>query len=65
MKVAIDHLLSRFIIVQTLDDAIRLAKKCESGARLVSLEGELVLPAGAITGGQGRAKSSGLLARKR
>ncbi len=64
-EVAIDHLLSRFIIVQTLDDAIRLAKKCESGARLVSLEGELVLPAGAITGGQGRAKSSGLLARKR
>ncbi|PQV64767.1 condensin subunit Smc [Abditibacterium utsteinense] len=62
---AVDHLLSRFIIVETLDDAIRLSKKCESGARLVSLEGEVVLPAGAITGGQGRQKSSGLLARKR
>ncbi len=62
---AIDHLLSRFIVVETLDDAIRLARKCESGARLVSLEGEVVLPAGAITGGQGRQKASGLLARKR
>ncbi len=62
---AVDHLLSRFIIVETLEDAIRLSKKCESGARLVSLEGEVVLPAGAITGGQGRQKSSGLLARKR
>ncbi|HEX9995763.1 MAG TPA: chromosome segregation protein SMC [Abditibacterium sp.] len=64
-ETAVDHLLSRFIIVETLDDAIRLSKKCESGARLVSLEGELVLPAGAITGGAGRQKSSGLLARKR
>ncbi len=62
---AVDHLLSRFIVVETLDDAIRLSKRCESGARLVSLEGEVVLPAGAITGGQGRQKSSGLLARKR
>ncbi|MBW3635188.1 MAG: chromosome segregation protein SMC [Armatimonadetes bacterium] len=62
---AVDHLLSRFIVVETLEDAIRLSKKCESGARLVSLEGEVVLPAGAITGGQGRQKSSGLLARKR
>ena len=64
-EVAVDHLLSRFVIVKSLDDALRLAKRCESGARLVSLEGELVLPAGAITGGQGRQKSSGLLARKR
>ena len=64
-EVAIDHLLSRFLIVETLEDAIRLSKKCESGARLVSLEGEVVLPAGAITGGQGRQKASGLLARKR
>ncbi|HEX8463974.1 MAG TPA: chromosome segregation protein SMC [Abditibacterium sp.] len=64
-EAAIDHLLSRFVIVQTLDDAIRLAKRCESGARLVTLEGELVLPAGAITGGAGKQKSSGLLARKR
>ncbi len=64
-EIAIDHLLSRFLIVETLEDAIRLSKKCESGARLVSLEGEVVLPAGAITGGQGRQKSSGLLARKR
>ncbi len=63
--VAVGYLLNRFIVVETLDDALRLAKRCESGARLVSLEGELVLPAGAITGGAGKQKSSGLLARKR
>ncbi len=63
--VAVGYLLNRFIMVETLDDALRLAKRCESGARLVSLSGELVLPAGAITGGVGKQKSSGLLARKR
>ena len=63
--VAVGYLLNRFIVVETLDDALRLAKRCESGARLVSLEGELVLPAGAITGGAGKQKSGGLLARKR
>jgi chromosome segregation protein len=63
--VAVGYLLNRFLVVETLDDALRLAKRCESGARLVSLSGELVLPAGAITGGAGKQKSSGLLARKR
>ncbi|BCM90287.1 chromosome partition protein Smc [Abditibacteriota bacterium] len=63
--VAVGYLLNRVIIVETLDDALRLVKRCEGGARLVSLEGEVVLPAGAITGGAGKQKSSGLLARKR
>lgn len=63
--VAVGYLLNRVIIVETLDDALRIVKRCEGGARLVSLEGEVVLPAGAITGGAGKQKSSGLLARKR
>ncbi|RYX80471.1 hypothetical protein EON83_28505, partial [bacterium] len=63
--VAVGYLLNRVIVVETLDDALRLVKRCEGGARLVTLEGELVLPAGAITGGAGKQKSSGLLARKR
>ena len=63
--VAVGYLLNRIIVVETLDDALRLVKRCDSGARLVSLDGELVLPAGAITGGAGKQKTSGLLARKR
>lgn len=62
---AIDYLLGRVLIVETLDVAVNLAKKCDFGMRLVTLDGELVLPAGAITGGAGKQKSSGLLARKR
>lgn len=62
---AIDYLLGRVLIVEDLDTAVSLAKRCDSGVRLVTLNGELVLPAGAITGGAGRQRSSGLLARKR
>ena len=62
---AVEYLLGRFIVVDDLDTAINLAKRCDGGMRLVTIDGELVLPAGAITGGQGRQKSGGLLARKR
>ena len=62
---AVAYLLGRIFIVETLEDATRLARRCENGARLVTLDGELVLPAGAITGGAGKGRGSGLLARKR
>ena len=62
---AVDYLLGRILIVETLEDATRLARRCDNGARLVTLDGELVLPAGAITGGAGKGRGSGLLKRKR
>ena len=62
---AVDYLLGRILIVETLEDATRLARRCDNGARLVTLEGELVLPGGAITGGAGKGRGSGLLKRKR
>jgi chromosome segregation protein len=65
VRPAVEYLLGRVIIVEDLDVAVSLARRCEGGARLVTLEGELVLPAGAITGGAGKQKAAGLLARKR
>ena len=62
---AVDYLLGRILIVETLEDGTRLARRCDNGARLVTLDGELVLPAGAITGGAGKGRGSGLLKRKR
>ncbi len=62
---AVDYLLGRIVIVETLEDATRLARRCDNGARLVTLEGELVLAGGAITGGAGKGRGSGLLKRKR
>ncbi len=62
---AVDYLLGRILIVETLEDATRLARRCDNGARLVTLEGELILAGGAITGGAGKGRGSGLLKRKR
>ena len=62
---AIEYLLGRIVIVETLEDATRLARRCDGGARLVTLQGELVLPAGAVTGGAGKGRGNGLLGRKR
>lgn len=62
---AIEYLLGRVIIVESLDVAVQLARRADFGIRFVTLEGELVLAAGAITGGAGKQKSSGLLSRKR
>jgi len=62
---AVDYLLGRVLIVDDLNTAVALAKQCDNGVRLVTVEGELVLPSGAITGGAGKQRTSGLLTRKR
>lgn len=62
---AVDYLLGRVLIVETLEQARSLAGNCEFSIRLVTLEGDVVLPAGAMTGGQGKHQPGGLLARGR
>lgn len=59
-----EYLLGRVIIVETLDQAVRLAKKAQSGLRFVTLDGEVVNAAGAITGGTVKHHAGNLLERK-
>ena len=65
LRPAVEYLLARVLVVDDLEVATKVARRCDFGTRLVTLEGELVLPGGAITGGRGRQKAAGLLARKR
>ena len=60
----IESLLGRSIVVDTIDDAIRISKKYNQSLRLVTPTGELINPGGAMTGGAFR-NSSNLLGRKR
>lgn len=60
---AIQYLLYNTLIVQTIDDAIRIARQESRFPRLVTLEGEVVTPAGAVTGGRTQRDSHGLLGR--
>jgi chromosome segregation protein len=59
----VDSLLGRVIVVEELDDALRLAKT-SGWSRMVTLDGEVVHGSGAVTGGQHGRQSYGLVQRK-
>ncbi len=61
----VDYLLGRICVVEKLDDAIRLSKlSARSGLRFVTLEGEIINPQGAITGGKYKGENANLIGRR-
>ena len=60
---AVQYLFYNTIIVETIDDAIRIARSERRFPRLVSLDGEVVSSSGAVTGGRTKHESRGLLGR--
>lgn len=58
------HLLGRVVVVDTIDNAIALARKFKYSLRIVTLEGELLSAGGSMTGGAFK-NSSNLLGRRR
>lgn len=57
-------MLGRIVVVDTVDNALKIAKKFDYGIRMVTLEGELLVPGGAISGGNFKNNLS-LLSRRR
>ena len=57
-------MLGRIVVIDNVDHAIKIAKKFDYGIRMVTLEGELLVPGGAISGGAFKNNSS-LLGRRR
>ncbi len=60
-----DYLLCRVIIADNMDNAVRMSKSASGGFRIVTLEGEVINSAGAITGGRYANRSANLLDRKK
>ncbi len=60
----VEYLLGRTLVMDTIDHAVSLAGKYRHTLRIVTLEGELLTPGGAITGGAFK-NSSNLLGRRR
>ncbi|MCI8637846.1 MAG: chromosome segregation protein SMC [Coprococcus sp.] len=60
----VGHLLGRTIVADTIDTGIALARKYRQTLRIVTLEGELINPGGAMSGGAFK-NSSNLLSRRR
>ena len=60
-----DYLLSRTLLATDMDAAIALSKRHNGWSKIVTLEGELLTPGGALTGGSlGGSRGSHLVGRK-
>ncbi len=57
-------MLGRIVVIDNVDNAVRIAKKYNYSIRMVTLEGELLVPGGAISGGAFK-NNSNLLGRRR
>ncbi len=57
-------MLGRIVVVDNVDNAVKIARKYDYGIRMVTLEGELLVPGGAISGGAFK-NNSNLLSRRR
>ncbi len=59
------NLLGRIVLVDTLDHALPMARACNHSFRIITLDGEVLLPGGSITGGYAQNRTTGLLGRAR
>ena len=57
-------MLGRIVVVDNVDNAVKIARKYDYGIRMVTIEGELLVPGGAISGGAFK-NNSNLLGRRR
>ncbi len=60
-----DYLLNRVIIVENIDVATEMLKIKKLKYRIVTLDGDLVIPGGTISGGSMKPKKTNILSRKR
>lgn len=61
---AINVLLNRTVIAEDLDAAWALARQVRGWSRIVTLEGELITPGGAVSGGSLSGRGARLVSRK-
>ena len=60
-----NYVLGRTIICSDMDSALNIAKAGNYSYKIVTLEGEVVNPGGALTGGSIKGKNANVLGRKR
>lgn len=61
---AIDSLLAKTLIAEDIDSAVAASKVAMGWNKIVTLEGEIVSPSGAMTGGHATGKTVNILGRK-
>lgn len=64
-KGVIDYVLGKTIICGNMDQALEIAKASGYKHKIVTLEGEIINPGGALTGGSIYSKTASIIGRKR
>ncbi len=64
-KKVVENLLGGVLIAKNLEAALKLARNNKAGWRIVTPDGEMITPGGAISGGYQPEERSGFLQRKR
>ncbi|MBQ9891207.1 MAG: chromosome segregation protein SMC [Firmicutes bacterium] len=60
----VEYVLGNVVLVDNIDDALRISQKNSGPHKLVTLEGEVINAAGAITGGSFKNNTANILTRK-
>ncbi|MGI6468859.1 MAG: chromosome segregation protein SMC [Syntrophomonadaceae bacterium] len=63
-RVVVEYLLGRVLVVDSLNSGIQIFKKIDYPWTLVSLEGDIITPGGAMTGGTAAERGSSHLQRR-
>lgn len=61
----ISYLLGKIVVIDNIDAAIEFSKKYKYNYKVVTVEGELINPGGALSGGSINKKSAGIFSRSR
>ncbi|MGI6328518.1 MAG: chromosome segregation protein SMC [Dethiobacteria bacterium] len=63
-KKAVENLLGRVLVLKNLEAALKLTRSNRAGWSMVTLDGEVITPGGAISGGYHSQERTGFLGRK-
>ncbi len=63
IRPALDFLLGRTLVAESLEAAIEVGRRCGARLRIVTLDGDIINTGGAISGGSRSSKEAGFLSR--
>jgi len=64
LRVVAEYLLGRVLVAPDFDSAVQIVRRYSGWSKVVTLDGELFLPGGAITGGRMPGRATGIVSRK-
>ncbi|GIV14712.1 MAG: chromosome partition protein Smc [Armatimonadota bacterium] len=64
LQIVAQYLLGRVLVASDFDSAVQIVRRYNGWSKVVTLEGELFLPGGAITGGKMPGRATGIVSRK-